>query len=700
MSTIFNHFQDLTLTDDQHNALEKIEKFLSSDAQIFILKGYAGSGKTTLRKGLGSYLQEEKTQCQVMAHTGRAAKILRKNVGQGATIHKTIYALEDIHTEHLENEETGEHSYLYHFPIKQEGDNKQRILIVDEASMVSNVKNEQEFFQFGTDILLADLLTYSRVRESHNKIIFVGDPPQLPPVGSPISQALNTDFFEKLGLEYMQAEMTQVVRQGNNLILKNATTIRKVIEQPIKSELVLDYDNDFIKIDIEEVATQYTELFPMPELGQGVVIAYSNRQCLHYNQSIRSKIFPNTPDVIAGDILLINQNNYTKGVELFNGDMVKVLEVSDELVIRKNIPVFEKGVKKPTTLTFRGVKLLPEGSDTIVECYIIDSLLNSIDRDLSVIEKNALFVDFVIRFREKYGDKYKEGSREFKEALKDDPYFNALRVKYGYAITCHKSQGGEWDTTFVDYSGRTGLNNDALRWSYTATTRAVKRCYAANAPYTTCFSSFQISEIGAVSKMPNETFSLRNIPLSPFHKEGQHRAKSLKYWEVVANLENTPYRVEQVESKGDYQERYTISNGEQVDVFDAFHSGAGVFKDFTPLHHGATPWQSQVLTLLNKPNAEMLFEIDYTPSTPLFEKLYGLMQSACEDTEVAITNVEEKPDNYIVLYCLRTDEGKGAYIQFYFNNKQQLTRAMPKSMKGADDQKLQLLIQKLKEYVI
>lgn len=700
MSTIFNYFQDLTLTDDQHNALEKIEKFLSSDAQIFILKGYAGSGKTTLLKGLVRYLEEENKQCQVMAPTGRAAKILRKKVGQGATIHKTIYALEDIHTEHLENEETGEHSYLYHFPIRLEGDSKQRILIVDEASMVSNVKNEQEFFQFGTDILLADLLTYSRVRETHNKIIFVGDPAQLPPVGSPISQALNTDFFEKLGLEYMQAEMTQVVRQGNNLILKNATTIRKVIEQPIKSELVLDYDDDFVKINIEDVTTQYTELFSMPELGQGVVIAHSNEQCLHYNQSIRSKIFPNTPDVIAGDILLINQNNYTKGVELFNGDMVKVLEVSDELVIRKNIPVFEKGVKKPTTLTFREVKLLPEGSDTIVECYIIDSLLNAIDRDLNPIEKRALFVDFVIRFREKYGDKYKEGSREFKEALKVDPYFNALRVKYGYAITCHKSQGGEWDTTFVDYSGRTGLNNDALRWSYTATTRAVKRCYAANAPYTTCFSSFQISEIGAVSKMPNETFSLRNIPLSPFHKEGQHRAKSLKYWEVVINLENTPYRVEQVESKGDYQERYTISNGEQVDVFDAFHSGAGIFKDFTPLHHGATPWQSDVLTLLNKPNDEMLFEIDYTPSTPLFEKLYGLMQSACEDTGVAITNVEEKPANYIVLYCLRIDEGKGAYIQFYFNNKQQLTRAMPKSMKGADDQKLQLLIQKLKEYVI
>ena len=702
MSTIFNYFQDLTLTDDQHNALEKIEKFLSSDTPIFILKGYAGSGKTTLLKGLVIYLQEEEKQCQVMAPTGRAAKILRKKVGQGATIHKTIYALEDIHTGHLENEETGEHSYPYHFPIRREGDNEQRILIVDEASMVSNVKNEQEFFQFGTDILLADLLTYSRVRESHNKIIFVGDPAQLPPVGSPISQALNTDFFEKLGLEYMQAEMTQVVRQGNNLILKNATTIRKVIEQPIKSELVLDYDDDFVKINIEDVTTQYTELFPMPELGQGVVIAHSNEQCLHYNQSIRSKIFPNTPDVVAGDILLINQNNYTKGVGLFNGDMVKVIEAANEVETRE-IPLEKDektGRRKHIIISWRKVKICPEGSDMILDYYIIDTLLNSINRDLSIDEKKALFVDFVIRFGEKYGDKYKEGSREFKEALKNDPYFNALRVKYGYAITCHKSQGGEWDTTFVDYSGRTGLNNDALRWSYTATTRAVKRCYAANAPYTTCFSFFQISEIGAVSKMPNETFSLRNIPLSPFHKEGQYRAKSLKYWEIVANLENTPYRVEQVESKGDYQERYTISNGEQVDVFDAFHSGAGVFKDFTPLHHGATPWQSKVLTLLNRPNDEMLFEIDYTPSTPLFEKLYGLMQSACEDTRVAITNVEENPANYIVLYCLRTDEGNGAYIQFYFNNKQQLTRAMPKSMKGADDQKLQLLIQKLKEYVI
>lgn len=691
MSSIFDHFQDLTLTDDQYNALKKIETFLSSNAQIFMLKGYAGSGKTTLLKGLVKYLQEEKKQFQVMAPTGRAAKILRKKVGSGATIHKTIYAFDDI--------ETDNETYKYRYPIRI-NEVEEQVLIVDEASMVSNVENKQEFFQFGTDILLNDLLTYSKVENarSGNKIIFVGDPAQLPPVGDSVSQALNPDFFEKLELKLMLAEMTQVVRQGNNLILKNATTIRKAIDQPIKSELVLSYDNDFIKINMEDVTTKYTELFPVPELGQGVVIAYSNGSCLHYNQNIRSKIFPNSPNVVAGDILLINQNNYSGKIELFNGDMVKVIEADNEVETHE-IPLGKDektGKRKHITISWRKVKICPEGSDMILEYYIIDTLLNSINRDLSVEEKKALFVDFAIRFR----NKYKEGSYEFKKALEKDPYFNALRVKYGYAITCHKSQGGEWDTTFVDYSGRTGLNNDALRWSYTATTRAINRCYAANAPYTTYFTSFQITEIGAVSKMPNETFSLKNIPLSPFHKEDQHRAKSLKYWEVVANLENTSYRVEQIESKGEYQERYTISNGEQVDTFDTFHSGAGIFKNFTPLHRSATSWQADVLTLLNKSNTDILFEIDYTPSSPLFEKLYGLMQSACEDIGVVITNVEEKPTNYTVLYCLRTDDSKGAYIQFYFNSQQQLTRAIPKSMKGEDDQKLQLLIQKLKEYVI
>jgi hydrolase, P-loop family len=692
MPTIFDHFQNLTLTDDQRNALVKITEFLNSDAQIFILKGYAGSGKTTLLKGLVRYLQEEKKQCQVMAPTGRAAKILRKKVGQGETIHKSIYKFD-----RLENDKN---TYEYIYQIRLEEDSERHIYIVDEASMISNKESKQEFFRFGTDILLQDLLTFSRVKQSPNKIIFVGDPAQLPPVTDNTSYALEATFFETEELKVMQAEMTQVVRQTDNLILKNATKIRNLIEQEKKSELAFDYDDAFIKIESKEIADLYTNLFPMPKLGQGVVITFSNAQCLHYNQNIRSKIFPNSPELVAGDILLINQNCRAQGIDLFNGDMVQVVEVSNNLITHPKIPVPDNGKKHYIDLHFRKVRVRLEQSDIELDCYIIDSLLNSTARDLTPIEKKALYIDFAIHFRDKFDGIYKENSKEFKEALKNDLFFNALRVKYGYAITCHKSQGGEWDTTFVDYYGRTGLNNDALRWSYTATTRAVNKCYAANAPYTTRFSNFQITAIGAVSKMPNETFCLKNVLLSPFHTEDQHRAKSLKYWEIIANLEDIPYKVERVESKGDYQERYTISNGEQIDTFDTFHTEAGVFKEFKPLHSNATAWQAEVLTLLNKTNTDILFEIDYTPSTLLFEKLYGLMQSACEDAKVTITNIEERPSDYNVLYCLKTDNGKGAYIQFYFNNKEQLTRAMPKSMNGANDQKLQLLIQKLKEYVL
>jgi len=693
MPAIFDHFQNLTLTDDQRNALVKITEFLNSDAQIFILKGYAGSGKTTLLKGLVKYLQEEKKQCQVMAPTGRAAKILRKKVGQGETIHRSIYKFD-----RLENDEN---TYEYIYPIRLEEDSERHIYIVDEASMISNKESKQEFFRFGTDILLQDLLSFSRVKQSPNKIIFVGDPAQLPPVTDNTSYALEATFFETEELKVMQAEMTQVVRQTDNLILKNATKIRNLIEQEKKSELAFDYDDAFIKIESKEISDLYTNLFPMPKLGQGVVITFSNAQCLHYNQNIRSKIFPNSPELVAGDILLINQNCRAQGIDLFNGDMVQVVEVSNNLITHPKIRVIDNGKTHYIDLHFRKVRVRLEQSDIELDCYIIDSLLNSTARDLTPIEKKALYIDFAIRFRDKFKGEYKENSEEFKEALKNDLFFNALRVKYGYAITCHKSQGGEWDTTFVDYYGRTGLNNDALRWSYTATTRAVNKCYAANAPYTTRFSNFQVSAIGAVSKMPNETFSLKNVLLSPpFHTEQQHLAKSLKYWEIVANLEDTPYKVERVETKGNYQERYTISNGEQTDTFDVFHTGAGVFKDFKPLHGNATAWQAEVLTLLNKPNTDILFEIDYSPSTSLFQKLYGLMQSACEDAKVTITNVEEKPDDYNVLYYLKTDNGKGAYIQFYFNSKEQLTRAIPKSMNGANDQKLQLLIQKLKEYVL
>jgi hypothetical protein len=644
-----------------------------------------------------------------MAPTGRAAKILREKTGFGQTIHKTIYNFEELNTSENQDIED-DHSFQYVFPIRQDAA-VGKVLIIDEASMVSSRESKNELFAFGTDILLNDLLTYSKVPYASNKLIFVGDPAQLPPVGDNSSRALMSEYFQGLGIKTQQMSLKEVLRQKENAILKNAIKIRSLIGVQIQSQLSLDYDeNCFVKTNSEDIASEYAKKFPLPEIGQGVIIAYSNLQCVEYNRAVRRKIFPQNEAVNAGDLLMVINNNYhTYSVELLNGELVKVMDAAHHVISRKNIPVYQtingSRVKKYVTLHFRKVVIRLANHSEEVECLIIDSLLDSPNRDLTITEMKALYIDFVMRFQEKQNENKakglpfnKVGSEAFKQQLKSDQYFNALRVKYGYAITCHKSQGGEWQMTFVDYNGRTGLNDDALRWSYTATTRAIDICFAANGHNINAFSRFVIGEIQALTHIPTDALALQHIPVSPYHSESQHKAKSLKYWEVCEKLENTPYQIEALVSLGDYQERYTISFQESQCQFDAIHNGAGIFHDFKVSLQTGVDWHLTVFELLNQP-FNILYNIDYKPTGPVLNELYGLMQSICASEEVAITNIIEKAENYYVMYFLKTD-AKCALIQFYFNGQGHLTRALPKSTSGVSDQKLKLLISKIQEHVI
>lgn len=706
---IFDHFQHINLTNDQRNALEKLHAFLESDEHIFILQGYAGSGKTTLLKGVIHYLKEQKKNFDVMAPTGRAAKILREKTGYGQTIHKIIYNFKKL-TSIKNSEDENDYSFHYMFPIR-ENNAVENIIIVDEASMISSKESKHELFNFGTDVLLNDLLTYSKVPHCRNKIIFVGDPAQLPPVGDTDSKALDANFFQQLGLKTQVVSLQQVVRQQDNLILKNAQKIRSLIGWQNKNELVPIYDEQcFIKINGEDIPSKYAGLFPLPEQRQGVIIAFSNEQCLEYNRAVRKKLFPNNATVTSGDILIINNNNYhSYGVELMNGEMAKVMSVSPNVISRKNIPVYEiingKRVKKHITLDFREISIRIENYPEEISCLIIDTLLNSSNRDLTLAEMKALYIDFVIRFKDKQKKNKERGlpyfevdSEEFKNELKTDPFFNAVRVKYGYAITCHKAQGGEWHTTFVDYFGRTSLKDEPLRWCYTATTRAIERCYAANAPFVTLFSRLSIAEILPLTNIPDNALALDHVPISPFHSEIQHKAKSLKYWEVVEKLEDSPFQLVLVQSLGPYHERYTIAYEDEQGLFDTHHNKVGIFNLFQAVYPNQFSWQQEVLDLLNRPHT-IIYNIDYNPSLPVLEKLYGLMQSACADVDVHITNIVEKVKDYYVIYFLKTD-ATCSLIQFYFNGIGQLTRALPKSTTCSDDSKLKLLITKINEYVI
>ncbi len=704
---ILNHFQNLQLTADQQNALTQIDAFLDSKDHVFILQGYAGSGKTTILKGLTQYLEAKQESFQLMAPTGRAAKILRDKTGFGATIHKTIYNLEEL-VAIQDKEEKEDVSHKYYFPLRSEG--RPGVLIIDEASMVSHRSSQHEIFSFGTSILLADLLTYSGLPGDGCKIIFVGDPAQLPPVGDKDSKALMPAFFEQMGLRTQIACLREVLRQKDNQILKNATIIRELIESETKPGIELGYAEDsFVKIDSQDIAARFAETFPVPEFDQGAIIAHSNQACQQYNLAVRKKIFPAEPSVTAGDLLMVNQNNYhTYETELLNGETIKVMTVSSQLITHPNIPVYEfvngKKVRQAVTLQFREITFRVEGYDKEVRALIVENLLHSPYRDLTILEMKALYVDFNIRWsnaqsgRKAQGQPtYGYGSSEFKTALRTDQFYNALRVKFGYAITCHKAQGGEWETTFVDYSGRTALTNDPLRWAYTATTRASRKCYAANAPYVSCFSAFRIDEIKTLTNVPPDALSLGNVLLSPFHKNTDHKAKSLKFWEIDKKLRESPFRLVNVATPGPFHERYTIEFDEESTVFDATHNGAGMFSAFHTANRQANEWQKEVIALLDAP-AEVVFSIDYKPSSELLEKLYGLMLSACDEAEVTITNIKEQTTNYFVRYYLKSD-AKCAFIQFYFNGDQQLTRAIIQSTDGPADEKMITLISKIRNHV-
>ena len=704
--SLSTHYQHLTLSTDQAAALNKLDTFLKGSTQVFMLKGYAGSGKTTILKGLTDYLTKQDMKFLLMAPTGRAAKVLRDKTGFGSTIHRGIYNFNQLLTINEASEEDADHSFHYYFPINT--DNVEKVIIVDESSMISSKHAPNELFTFGTNVLLNDLMTFASLTTTKNKIIFVGDPAQLPPFGDNHSWALDKQYFDDLKINSEETEMKQVLRQGNNLILKNAETLRNTLKADKRVELKFDYDNtSFIKTEPLDIIERYTGFFPKPEVGNGVIISFSNAQCYHYNVAIREQLFPQQKEIVAGDLLLINSNNYyTYGTELFNGDIAKVIDVNPK-VLTQSAPVWcdenGKKVKKIISLNFREVTIRVPTYQDDIKCNIIESHLNSIERDLSISEMKALYINFVIRFNEAQQKRkieglpsYRVGSEEFKQSLRVDPFFNALRVKFGYSITCHKAQGGEWDKVFVDYSGRVSLKNDPLRWCYTATTRGINAVYAINPPNFGSLDKFKFSAIGSIGKIPNEALTFKNVVVSPFHSPRQHKCKSLKYWEIVEKLENTPYSIKNVESHGDFLERYTIKNGSNTLQIQANHKGSGHFIEkfriiTTPVDQSA---KDEVEELFNA-DFHNSFNILYTPEEGPLNQLHSMMQGECDNLGIAITNVHE--ERYYVTYYLKTDS-VCSYIQFYHNDVGQLTTAMPKSYNNNEDNKLQSLILNLTQY--
>jgi len=519
--SIFDHFQQISLTQDQENALTRIQDFLDSQTDIFLLKGYAGSGKTTLIKGIVEYLHSIEKSFALMAPTGRAAKIIREKTGQEAlTIHKTIYSFDE-----MKESEEGD-SFFYYYKIRNNTDAPGKIFVVDEASMISDAKNEGEFFRFGTGHLLTDLISYTRVSEEnvHSKIIFVGDPCQLAPVGDNCSRAFSLSYLhEKFNVSVEETEIKEVVRHvSNSGILRTAKRLRRSITSGFFNDFNIESN------DKDSIGIYYDGFLDLWETTTGpkIIIASKNKTCLDLNIQIREKRFGyGTIPIRKSDIVITGGNNYRLGV--LNGEFAVVNSAALDPVSRT---VSLKG-KPPVTLIWRDVELIfpdSEISNKVIRGKMLENFLNG-DNSLRPEEWQALYVDFKNRH-----DKLKPKTAEFKEAITQDEYFNCLLLKYGYAVTCHKAQGGEWDSVFTVWDHDTNKdfncftdkqlrqskdNEFFFRWAYTAITRASGELFSLNAPYFNSYSDMTFIDTSVMNSLSSLSGNRIEVKVIPFDKE-------------------------------------------------------------------------------------------------------------------------------------------------------------------------------------
>ena len=674
----------MNLTVQQQNVLDKVKQFMQSDASVFILCGYAGTGKTTMIRQIYEYITHDKSPAAsvcLTAPTGRAARVLERKVGYpAATIHRTIYNGE-IHV--MENDNTADTHFKYYFSLNQTGN--RNIVIVDEASMLSSLSPDTELFCFGSGKLIDDLLTFTRVGFG-GKLILVGDPAQLPPVGESESKALSKEFFENKGLKVVKCELTEVLRQSeDSIILKNAMQIRDLLNSEQRNHLVFETKKGKVEeIPEGELVNSYIKTKIASGRNNCILIAFSNRQVQQYNNEIRQIIFrEQNPRLRAGEVLMVVHNNYK--LDIMNGEFVELVEVGQ--VVSRQVPVYvQDGATKRKDyihLDFVEVKIGKHEE----KCWLYLNLLVNGEPSLSVDEHKALFTDFCIR-----NPGLRKGSQEFADTLQKDVFYNCLQAKYGYAVTGHKCQGGEWGNVFVDYSNRTGLNDDCLRWAYTATTRARKTLYFSNLPHITPFSKFRIDPIQQCSKMNEEYRVIQGGLHSPFHDASAPDYLHAKCCCIIENMKETPYSVIGVISKP-YMEIYNIQTPEGVERYNVQYKKGGLFTKALP----SMPSQHNeaICKLINDENGLPLV-FDYVPSNDIYNKLYDLVKSACQWVGVRITNIVEHAEDYSCVFYFRTCETMSC-LKVYIDKSGFVTYAKPMSLIGQNDSELAMVIEEIQK---
>ena len=444
-------------TTSQTELLVKLAEFVidKSNTGIFVISGFAGTGKTSTISALVATLKELQIKSVLLAPTGRAAKVITNYSSEKAfTIHKKIYRQKSA--------SDGFGKFVLSMNIHSD-----TIFIVDEASMIANTSVEQSVF--GSGRLLTDLVEFVRSGKSC-RLILVGDRAQLPPVGLEESPALNDAELRFFG-EIQKVNLNDVVRQAaDSEILSNANRLRKNIDERVLEIPKFRFTNsaDVELISSAQIIEKIDDAYTKYGVENTAIISYSNRRANQYNQGIRTRIFYREAELVIGDLLMVVKNCYqfidnnTEIDFIANGDIAEIVRIGK--------------YEERYGFRFANVTLcFHDYNDMEFNCKIMLDTLKIETASLSYDDSRKLYAAVA----EDYA--YITNKRKRYNAIREDLYFNALQVKYAYAVTCHKAQGGQWQAVFLDkLFFKELLTLSDLRWLYTAFTRATEKLFLIN----------------------------------------------------------------------------------------------------------------------------------------------------------------------------------------------------------------------------
>lgn len=450
-------------TSQQSKVVDLLASFVCSDKpkEVFILRGYAGTGKTSLVSALVKTMNQLERRCVLMAPTGRAAKVLAKYAEFPAyTIHKRIY-MYDLKSQLLASSSSYSPTYGRNVALNKD---KNVVFVVDEASMLD----------MDTGIL-DDLITYV-YSGAGCRLILMGDDAQLPPVGSTESPALNADIMAGYGLDVTDYTMTEVVRQkGESGILANATYLREMLtESPYDLHMPsIHFCKDTRNMPGDELVDAISDSYDRFGIEETAIVCRSNKRANIYNRGIRAQILEYEDELESGDIIMIAKNNYFWAERLEKEDQKTPFLANGDIAFVNRV----RRERKLYGFRFADCELtFPDYDDMELTATVLLDTLHADAPSLTAEQGEMLFN----KVMEDYADI--RNKQERMKKLREDPYFNALQVKYAYAVTCHKAQGGQWKNVFIDqgYVTEDMIGEEYYRWLYTAFTRATRKVYLVN----------------------------------------------------------------------------------------------------------------------------------------------------------------------------------------------------------------------------